>query len=427
MKRKIAALITALCLCAGALASCGNSDSSASKAESSSKAETEQSPETEPESQEDESSEPEKLPETDEEWHQAMINKSLVTLGATAPMQEKIKKAQKGDTVTVAYLGGSITEGISAGSDLCYAKLSYEYFAEKFGTGDNVKYVNAGLSGTPSTLGNVRLQRDVLDYDPDICFIEFAVNDGTSEDYQAAYESIVRTLLEKNVAVVLLFSVTADDYSAQDYMKEIGKTYQVPMISYCDALRFMFENGRMKWEDFSDDKSHPNVGGHALVAEMVDHYFDEAASAETVEAPAMPEPMNMMCVTGIDMLENDGIEPASAGSWEEGSTISRFTKGWTYDPDGDNEPLIFKFPGKFAYLVYKEVGSGNFGTLHVRISCDGELYDEKDIVTVTKSGWGNPQVSLLGLQVADKDYEIEITMAEGSEDMKGEILAVAHS
>ncbi|MBR1764901.1 MAG: SGNH/GDSL hydrolase family protein [Ruminococcus sp.] len=416
--KKFFAVFIAMAVAACGLASCGSADSS--------EGETASAPAAVGGDSSEESAEPEKLPETDEEWHQAMIDKSLVTVGATAPMLEKIKKAQDGEEVTIAYLGGSITEGISAGSERCYARLSYEYFAETFSTGDNVKYVNAGLSGTPSILGNVRLQRDVLDHDPDICFVEFAVNDGTNEDYQAAYESIIISLLEHDVAVVLLFSVTADDYSAQDYMKEIGTAYQLPMISYCDALRFMFENDKMKWKDFSDDKSHPNVKGHALVAEMVDHYFDEAAKTDG-SVSIMPDRLNSMCDTGITMLENDGIDPESAGSWAEGSTISTFTKGWTYDPEGDNEPIVFKFKGKFAYLIYKEVGSGSFGTLHVKITCDGELYDEKDIQTVTSSGWGNPQVNLLGLQPVEKEYEIEISMAEGSEDMQGEILAVAHS
>lgn len=139
--------------------------------------------------------------------------------------------------------------------------------------GDNVQYVNAGLSGTPSKLGILRLDRDVLAYEPDICFIEFAVNDGTETDYQNAYESIVRTLLQKNITPVLLFSVTENDHSAQDYMKQIGEFYHLPMISYCDALRYLFANNRMTWKDFSDDQSHPNDEGHKLVASMVDYYL----------------------------------------------------------------------------------------------------------------------------------------------------------
>lgn len=256
--KKLLAVLVSVAMCGTAFAGCGNNADS-SKAES--KAESS-------------SSQVEKMPETDEEWTQAMYDKAMVSYGNTSMMQNVIKKAQSGEKVTVAYLGGSITEGISAGAEGCYAKLTYDYFAQKFGTGDNVQYVNAGLSGTPSKLGILRLDRDVLAYEPDICFIEFAVNDGTETDYQNAYESIVRTLLQKNITPVLLFSVTENDHSAQDYMKQIGEFYHLPMISYCDALRYLFANNRMTWKDFSDDQSHPNDEGHKLVASMVDYYFD---------------------------------------------------------------------------------------------------------------------------------------------------------
>ena len=103
--RRLFALFTAMTMAAFVPASCGSTDSSAG-------GETTNAP-----AAAEEGSEPEKLPETEEEWHQAMIDKSLVTVGATAPMLEKIKKAQDGEEVTIAYLGGSITEGISAGSD----------------------------------------------------------------------------------------------------------------------------------------------------------------------------------------------------------------------------------------------------------------------------------------------------------------------
>ena len=63
------------------------------------------------------SSQAEKMPETDEEWTQAMYDKAMVSYGNTSMMQNVIKKAQSGEKVTVAYLGGSITEGISAGAD----------------------------------------------------------------------------------------------------------------------------------------------------------------------------------------------------------------------------------------------------------------------------------------------------------------------
>ena len=339
--KKMLAVLVSVAMCGAAFAGCGNNADS-SKAES--KAESS-------------SSQVEKMPETDEEWTQAMYDKAMVSYGNTSMMQNVIKKAQSGEKVTVAYLGGSITEGISAGADGCYAKLTYDYFAQKFGTGDNVQYVNAGLSGTPSKLGILRLDRDVLAYEPDICFIEFAVNDGTETDYQNAYESIVRTLLQKNITPVLLCSVTENDHSAQDYMKQIGEFYHLPMISYCDALRYLFANNRMTWKDFSDDQSHPNTEGHKLVASMVDYYFDTVMDVAPEGDYVMPTD-TVFSPREVDahMYEGDSLTPTSLGSWKEGSTIASFTNGWTYDNTGDNSPIVFDFKDKkFLYMIYKEV------------------------------------------------------------------------
>ena len=350
--KKLLAVLVSVAMCGAAFAGCGNNADS-SKAES--KAESS-------------SSQVEKMPETDEEWTQAMYDKAMVSYGNTSMMQNVIKKAQSGEKVTVAYLGGSITEGISAGADGCYAKLTYDYFAQKFGTGDNVQYVNAGLSGTPSKLGILRLDRDVLAYEPDICFIEFAVNDGTETDYQNAYESIVRTLLQKNITPVLLFSVTENDHSAQDYMKQIGEFYHLPMISYCDALRYLFANNRMTWKDFSDDQSHPNDEGHKLVASMVDYYFDTVMDVAPEGDYVMPTD-TVFSPREVDahMYEGDNLTPTSLGSWKEGSTIASFTNGWTYDNTGDNSPIVFEFKDKkFLYMIYKEVKQGEFGKLHVK-------------------------------------------------------------
>lgn len=411
--KKLLAVLVSVAMCGAAFAGCGNNADS-SKAES--KAESS-------------SSQVEKMPETDEEWTQAMYDKAMVSYGNTSMMQNVIKKAQSGEKVTVVYLGGSITEGISAGAEGCYAKLTYDYFAQKFGTGDNVQYVNAGLSGTPSKLGILRLDRDVLAYEPDICFIEFAVNDGTETDYQNAYESIVRTLLQKNITPVLLFSVTENDHSAQDYMKQIGEFYHLPMISYCDALRYLFANNRMTWKDFSDDQSHPNTEGHKLVASMVDYYFDTVMDVAPEGDYVMPTD-TVFSPREVDahMYEGDSLTPTSLGSWKEGSTIASFTNGWTYDNTGDNSPIVFEFKDKkFLYMIYKEVKQGEFGKLHVKVTADGEVYDESDYDTISPSGWGNAQIQNIAMMPEATNYTVEISMAAGDEDKHGEVLAFGYT
>lgn len=424
------ALLTALSLSVCVLAGCGDSDSSSQN--TSAAADSASVPDSEEESKAEAPApaanyKKEALAVKDELLDQEALDQALCTVGDASLIQAKMQKALAGEEVTVAYLGGSITEGYSAGAEKCYAKLSFEKFKEAFGGGDNIKYVNAGISGTPSKLGNIRLQRDILSHDPDIVFIEFAVNDAMDDEHQAAYESIVRDLLEKDIAPVLLFSRTETGYSAQSYMKKIGEYYNLPMISYADAVTYLLDNGKMQWKEFSDDYTHPNFKGHALVADMIGYYFEQAYASAPDTKPYPDTPLTYMVQQGMQMFENADIEPESMGSWKKGSNVAFFKDGWSHDPDEGNDPLVFKFKGKFAHIVYKTVKTGDYGDISIKIYVDGELSDTRTLKSVTKDGWGNPITNMLSMQAAEKEFTIEISMAEGCETQQAEILAIAHN
>ena len=67
-----------------------------------------------------------------------MIKNSLVYRGDVSRIETALKKAQEGQDITVAFLGGSITQGCNATShDNCYAYKTYLWFKETF---SNVKY-----------------------------------------------------------------------------------------------------------------------------------------------------------------------------------------------------------------------------------------------------------------------------------------------
>lgn len=415
------ALTTALTFTVCLLAACGSSDDT-------SKAEAEQTQSTTNNTEPDTEPETDKEPETDEEWQEAMVKKALVSYGNTVMVQNVIKKAQAGDEVNIAYLGGSITEGFNAGANDCYAKLTFDHFAEKFGTGDNVKYHNAGIAGTPSQLGILRLDRDILSADPDLVFIEFAVNDGSGADYENAYESIVQTLLKRNIAVVLLFAVTENGHSAQDYMKPIGEAYRLPMISYCDAVNYLREKGRITWQDFSDDDVHPDKRGHKMVADMINYYFDTVMDVEPEGEFMMPfETVYSPREIDAHMYENDTLTPTDLGSWSVGSDVGKFTSGWRHSESSGNDPIVFEMDAKFVYLVYKQVATGNYGKIHIKVEIDGELYDEKDHEVVDPSGWGNPIVLNIGMNPTTAHYRIELSMAEGDEDKQAQALAFGYT
>ena len=47
--------------------------------------------------------------------YDAMVERSLLNIGNPYRLQQKIRAAQNGEDITIAYIGGSITEGLDVG------------------------------------------------------------------------------------------------------------------------------------------------------------------------------------------------------------------------------------------------------------------------------------------------------------------------
>ncbi|MDE7302791.1 MAG: SGNH/GDSL hydrolase family protein [Oscillospiraceae bacterium] len=363
-----------------------------------------------------------------------MVQRSFVSLGNTYRLENKLSKAMQGEEITVAYLGGSITEGVGGTPDTCYAKLSYNYIAENYGKGDNVKYVNAGVSGTPSILGNLRVKKDILDKNADIVFVEFAVNDGMDQLHKDSYESLIRTILkqENEPAVILLFTVTKTGHTCQPHMSEIGEYYGLPMISVPDAIQPEIEAGNMTWADYSGDEAHPNAEGHQLVAEFIEYYFYTLSTRDAVDSPVdipvVPKfgnPYEDAFLAEIDYdNSNPDLQIGDMGSFSaEARRIADFTKGaWVYSGEG-TEPLKMTVKGNSLFLVCKRNNSDTMGKFDVMINGD----KAGTIDTKQSDGWGDPYAFQVIKWQGIKDMEVEIIPTEDSAGKTIEIFGIAFS
>lgn len=361
-----------------------------------------------------------------------MIQRSFVSLGNTYRLENKLSKSMQGEEITVAYLGGSITEGVGGTPDTCYAKLSYNYIAENYGKGDNVKYVNAGVSGTPSILGNLRVKKDILDKNADIVFVEFAVNDGMDQLHKDSYESLIRTILkqENEPAVILLFTVTKTGHTCQPHMSEIGEYYGLPMISVPDAIQPEIEAGTMTWADYSGDEAHPNAEGHKLVAEFIEFYFEtlklRSAVDSPVDIPVVPKfgnPYEDAFLAEIDYdNSNPDLQIGDMGSFSaEARRIADFTKGaWVYSGEG-TEPLKMTVKGNSLFLVCKRNNSDTMGKFDVTVNGNKAC----TIDTKQSDGWGDPYAFQVIKWQGIKDMEIEIIPSEDSAGKTIEIFGIA--
>ncbi len=359
---------------------------------------------------------------------ETMIANSLLAAGNNYRLKQVIERARTGEDVTIGFIGGSITEGYNAGTTEIYAKLVYDYICENYGTGDNVHYVNAGLSGTPSSLGLLRSDRDLFAYEPDLIFIEFAVNDGSSTIDSTGYESLVyKALSQENApAVILLMSVIESGYTCQDSMNLVGFQYDLTRISVKNAIWDYIEDGSITWDDWSNDESHPNTWGHSMYASFITNYLESVDKAETD-----PEyVLNQNFVKGFDhtalmmidrSMNMDGITVDSLGSFTETGDLPSFNNGWKYTgEDTANNAFTFTYTGQALYLTYKDTANSAYGTAEVYI--DGEYVTS--LYANSSDGWNNPVIECVLREKETTTHTVEVRMAEDSLDKCFSILAL---
>ena len=288
----------------------------------------------------------------------------LLRIGNTARVREKIAKAQAGEPVTIGYIGGSITEGGSSTSpDKCFVNLSGNYFKNTFGTGNNVKFVNAGKAGTSSVVGNMRVDKDIFEKNCDIIFIEFAVNDQGGARFQKSYESLVKKcLMQENEPAVAIITMCKGDLSGnEDWMVKVAENYDLPVISAKGAI----SKGNINYnaEFGSGDNLHPGNGGHQIMADCIGYYYRQALRSEnadeTYEIPSTE-------VFGAEYANNHLVDITTlpnfnAGSWTRGGDGS-----FNYSKNGNN-PLKFTVEGKGILLLFKSNSSG-MGTVNVNVN-----------------------------------------------------------
>jgi len=355
---------------------------------------------------------------------QEMVDRSLVSVGNTERLHRAMDKARNGEKVTIAYLGGSITEGALASPQQtnCYAALSARAFAEKYMADPALlHYVNAGISGTPSLLGATRLEKDVLRHQPDIVFVEFAVNDGSDLISQQVYESLIRNLLqsESQPAVILIFTFLENGYSAQEHMQNVGTLYKLGMISVRDALKPAMDQGALAWGDYSPDYAHPSTQGHAFLAELIAHYFAQAEKESPVpfQMPRFTRYGKML--EGIKNIRQGDPRIVTEGDFPyQNARCYSYDKGWCHRTYKDDpQSMILELNARRMTIVFKQENSKDCGTAEILV--DGEV--KMTLPGYSQSAWGNPVTQLLSLS-GEGPHTIEIRMAEGNEKKRFTLL-----
>ena len=175
--------------------------------------------------------------------------------------QDELSKEE--NTYTVGFIGGSLTEGGHS-----WISATVDYLQEKM-PDKKVQFLNAGKGGTTSNYGAARFMNDIGNYEPDMVFIEFAVNDSSasrSEDDSKIYmESMVRMCanMKKVPVVIFLYTPHPVETDTEEYKKwaegvkwkeQIAKHYGLKSINIYEYMQEDFKNQKDEkgYETFSD-------------------------------------------------------------------------------------------------------------------------------------------------------------------------------
>ena len=193
------------------------------------------------------------------------------------------------NSATAVFLGGSITEGHKASSPkTSYVGLVSKYLSDRF-AGKTVACFNAGIGGTGSNFGRLRMARDVLSHDPDLVFVEFAVNDA-GRDRRAEMESIVRTLMagEKTPYIVFLYTASRTYSTVTAYHEQVAAHYGIPSVDLQAYLKEKTGAADPVEAGLFLDSVHPLDGGFAIYAEAIIRALEEP---ETFRKPKAVKPL----------------------------------------------------------------------------------------------------------------------------------------
>lgn len=304
-------------------------------------------------------------------------------------------KALKGDTLRVAYLGGSITEQPG------WRVYSLKWLREQYPATIFIE-INAAIGGTGSDFGAFRLGKHVLEFKPDLLFVEFAVNDDGKQPsgIERSMEGIVRQSKNFNsqMDICLIYTIKQDFMEVMGFgkqpesirvMEQVAKHYNLPSINFGVEVARQVNQGQLimtskeRNQDgkrvFSPDGVHPYPEtGHRIYHQVFERSFSTilANSTQGPVAAAMPPAyregsyLKVMLVYPAELPILEGWNRTAIASDPRFNRVNRLIEH-TYRAETPCASLAFQFRGT-AVGVCDLLGPGSG---RVVVDIDGVVTD----------------------------------------------------
>ena len=298
----------------------------------------------------------------------SQIRRALVSLGDPGPVRQFLKRAERGGSLTLGVLGGSITAGAACPiPEKRYHGVLLDFLRRKYPR-STFSLVNAGIGATNSVYGAFRAQRDLLTHKPDLVILEFAVNDTDGSLWASSYEGTVRRILAAGCPLILLFMTHNHQRNCQRFQEVIGRHYDLPMVSFHDAVMPELMNGSLRWDELSPDEVHPNPVAHSFAGKLLCACLDKVSCLPDTPAMSPADKLISDDFQHVFLLERDTFHPEENTGWKETADDDprgrSFARRWFADRPGSR--MSFVFEGTSLWISYLGI-QGPAGRISVQV------------------------------------------------------------
>jgi hypothetical protein len=278
-------------------------------------------------------------------------------------------KIKAGQPVRIAFLGGSITRAGNGYRDQILSWFKNQYPANQF------EEIMAAVSGTGSDFGACRVKKQVIDHQPDLVFIEFAVNDNRMlmQMVRETMEGIVRQIWKgnKSTDICFIYTFAAENLpllqknifpSSVSAMETIASQYNIPSIHMGLAVIVEIEKGKLLMSGkkeaqsaiplFSIDGVHPlPETGHKIYTQVLGKNLLLLKDNATPAKHRLPVAVESNNWSNAGMISFKKRSTRFKGEWHLTDSV---TKGKEYY---QLQPEVYSAASADAWLTVKFKGT----------------------------------------------------------------------
>ncbi|PZX49164.1 SGNH/GDSL hydrolase family protein [Algoriphagus chordae] len=214
----------------------------------------------------------------DKESKYDYLNELKTELQQKWPENRTINLVFHGHSVPAGYFRTPIVKTLDAYPYLVMQELTSQYpYAV-------VNIINTSIGGEDSKSGAQRFEAEVLTHQPDVLFIDYALNDKRIglDSAKIAWENMIQLALEKDIKVILLtpspdkkLPLTEDDTLLGQHaiqIRGLAEKYEIGLVDSYELFKKETAAG-VSLASLMAQGNHPNKNGHTLIAKGIMEYF----------------------------------------------------------------------------------------------------------------------------------------------------------